>query len=92
MTVQDICNRQLTQERCAYCVNTPFKLLRKRPTIQQKKEQQKETINSPEWSINLTIIRKMQIKATVRYLYIGSLEWVMSSHILISKNDKIKHL
>lgn len=58
MKIQDICNRQLTQERYAYCVNTPFRSLRKRPAIQQKKEQPRETINSqkrnPEWSINLT--------------------------------------
>lgn len=85
-------NIRLTEERCAYYVNTPFKLIRKRLTIPQKSERREkpqfnqETPNGQRTSL---IIRKMQIKATMSYLYVGSLKWVMSSHILISKNYKV---
>lgn len=85
-------NIWLTEERCVYYINTPFKLIRKRLAIPQKSERREkpqfdqETPNGQRTSL---IIRKMQIKVTMSYLYVGSLKWAMRSHILISKNYEV---
>ena len=57
----------------------------------KKKRNHQFTEKKPQMAniICLTHNQKMQIKAAMRYLYIGTLKWVMSSSILISKSYQV---